>query len=233
MEQRSREDQVAFADPRTPSTALSFPTRAACVEISDQISLSAADELRKSALAMIAKIRETFDPQIKKADTLHSSLIAERKKFLDPLDRAVSILKKKIADYLYAQDQKRLEAERINALAEKKARQEAEKTIDKAHDLVEAGKPAQADAVIEKGFTKANEILAAAPVIPEKPVVQATFKPIWKFRIVDVNKIPRDYMMPDSTKIGIMVRAFKEEAAAKIPGIEVYPERSIADKSEK
>lgn len=230
MEQK-RNNAPIFKDPRETSTALTFPARADVMRIIDQPTLTMADALRKDAIAMIEKIRATFDPQIDRANALHKSLIAERKKFLDPLDRAVSILKRKIADYLYEQDQKRLEAARIKNLAEDNARREAEKTIDKARELAEAGKPARADAVIEKGFAKANEIIASAPDVPPPPVVQATYRETWEFEIVDLTLIPREYMIPDRTRIGGVVRAMKDQTS--IPGIRAFPKRSIADKSER
>ena len=48
----------------------------------------------------------------------------------------------------------------------------------------------------------------------------------WKFRVADASKIPREYMMPDLVKIGGVVRATR--GTMLIPGIEAYPENTIA-----
>jgi hypothetical protein len=45
----------------------------------------------------------------------------------------------------------------------------------------------------------------------------------WKFRILDENKIPRQYLMPNEVSIGYFVRETKK-AGEVIPGIEAYLE---------
>jgi hypothetical protein len=49
---------------------------------------------------------------------------------------------------------------------------------------------------------------------------------VWKYRITDVNLIPRDYMQPNETMIGQIVRAGKD--TTRIPGVEVYFEETLA-----
>lgn len=52
---------------------------------------------------------------------------------------------------------------------------------------------------------------------------------VWKVRITDPNKIPRDYMVVDMTKINNLLTSFKEEIVAgtfKVEGVEFYPETS-------
>ena len=50
-----------------------------------------------------------------------------------------------------------------------------------------------------------------------------SYRGIWKFRIIDEGKIPREYMIPDQIKIGQLVRALKQ--ATNIPGIEAYEDK--------
>ena len=78
---------------------------------------------------------------------------------------------------------------------------------------------------------EAAAIISAPTYVPavilEKTVPKMAGGPVYrtitKFRIVDVNLIPRVYMVPDEVKIGGVVRALKR--ATDIPGIEVYEER--------
>jgi hypothetical protein len=51
----------------------------------------------------------------------------------------------------------------------------------------------------------------------------------WKFRIVDANKIPNLFLIPDEVSIGQHVRLLKDKARAEssIPGIEVWSEDGI------
>lgn len=62
------------------------------------------------------------------------------------------------------------------------------------------------DAVVE-----ANEDALVKPVVSRK---------FWKFEIVDVDKVPREYMTPDLKAIGVVVRAKKDKAG--IPGVRAF-----------
>lgn len=228
---------TVFVDPRendVKTTALSFPARAGILEVVNQASLTIAEAFVKDARAMMEKIRETFNPQIDKANKLHKSLIAERDKFLDPLERAEKIVRPKIAQYLYEEDQKRLAAARAAQMAEEKARAIADKAVDKAHDLILKGEGAKADAAIEKGYAKTNAILSAVPPVPDAPVAESSVRTLWDFEIVNPALIPQEYTLPDKVKIGMIVRAEKnkELTEKRIPGIRVFTKQTIFLKSE-
>lgn len=78
----------------------------------------------------------------------------------------------------------------------------------------------------EEAATNVQEVRVKAAV----PVVAGIKARVnWKFRIVNPNKIVRDYLMPDEVKIGQMVRLVKDKAKAELecPGIEVYCEDGI------
>ena len=62
-------------------------------------------------------------------------------------------------------------------------------------------------------------------VKPNIPTVAGTVsRQNWKFRIVDANKIPHLFLMPDEVRIGRMVRDIKDKQKAEVecPGIEVW-----------
>ena len=63
--------------------------------------------------------------------------------------------------------------------------------------------------------------VTVAPNIPTMAGVPSR-RP-WKFRIIDANKIPRSYMMPNEVSIGSFVRENKK-AGEVIPGVEAYQE---------
>jgi hypothetical protein len=48
------------------------------------------------------------------------------------------------------------------------------------------------------------------------------YRQVWRFRIINEAIIPRDYLKPDETKIGGVVRSLKGKC--KIPGIQIYEE---------
>jgi hypothetical protein len=145
-------------------------------------------------------------------------------------------------------EQKRINAARIAeenrkaAIAQAEAdRKKREKEIAEAR---KAGELKAADAKklqkqAEEGAARAKEE-AERQVAIDSQVESVTVKPniptvagtrsmvLWKFRILDANRLPRQYMQPNEVKIGAEVRFIKDKAAAeaKIPGIEVYTEES-------
>ncbi len=134
-----------------------------------------------------------------------------------------------------AADERR-EQERI-AEEERKRRQKEIEEQRKAGELKAAEarrlqKQADEDAVRQKALAAEQEKDAAAnvPVIAVKPNITAVAgtasRRNWKFRIVDQNKIPRIYMMPNDVEIGRMVRGTqdKAKAEAQCPGVEVWSE---------
>jgi len=134
--------------------------------------------------------------------------------------------------------------------AEANAKAAAEKAALEAHNAavlaaLEAGNldaakeamaaPVEAVPVAAPVFVPPPRVLAAAvtPVyVPPPPMVKAEIEPpkidglsgrkVWKFRVTDAGKVPREYMSVDKTKIMAAVVIGKGET--KIPGVEVYQE---------
>jgi pyruvate/2-oxoglutarate dehydrogenase complex dihydrolipoamide acyltransferase (E2) component len=112
--------------------------------------------------------------------------------------------------------EKEIEAQRkageLNKREADRLKREAEEAARKAKEQAEAD--AKAQAAVAPVQVKPNT--AAAPGVSARMN--------WKFRIVDANKIPRTFLMPDEQAIGVKVRGMKDKAAteALIPGIEVY-----------
>ena len=49
---------------------------------------------------------------------------------------------------------------------------------------------------------------------------------VWRFTVIDEDKIPRKYLSPDLTKIGQLVRAMK--SATDIPGVQAFEDSIVA-----
>jgi uncharacterized membrane protein YqiK len=120
-----------------------------------------------------------------------------------------------------AEERKRQEAE---AKARELAQKEAEKLEKKAEKEAQKGNTAKA----EELKARAQETAAITPVIASsvESVKGISTKKIWKFRLVDENLIPRMYLIPNEKMLGEVARATKGEL--KIPGVEFYPEETIA-----
>lgn len=131
-------------------------------------------------------------------------------------------------------ERERLERQRL--AAEAKAREkEAELRRQAAEaDAAERAKiEAKMRAEAEKAAAKQAELDAraasvTAPVIHrEAPKVEGlSTRTVYKFRITDPAAIPREYLAIDEGKIRKVVQALK--ADARIPGVEVYAEESMA-----
>ncbi len=216
--------------PETRTKALAVPDQARAIVVRDQETLDAAKRFLHDVDALQAEIDETFDPQISQAHKLHKSLLAEKKKFSEPLERAKTIVGRKTADFLFEQETARKEAERQRLEAEEKAREVAEKAVDKAGKLEADGKERAAALVVNEAHNKVDEILSTAPEVPEELDTSGlTVREDWKFSIVNEALIPREYLCPDEKKIGRIVRALKDQA--NIPGIRAYAEKGVATRA--
>ena len=100
---------------------------------------------------------------------------------------------------------------------EKKLREEQEK---KAQVLADAGLADMAEAVQAAEV----EMPEAVEPIRSKPA-GITERTYWKFRVLNIEMIPTEYLMVDTVKINKVVSAMKEKTT--IPGIEVYSKKSM------
>lgn len=221
-------DELAGGDPRR--NALAAPKFALTLKVKDQPSLDVANEFLKSIKSLAARIAETFDPQISRAHELHKSLLAEKKKFTNPLDDAEKIVKRTIAGYLAEEDRKRREAEAERARIEAEARAEADKKLRAVEKAEAKGNFAKAEALAQEAVNVMEAKIEEAPVVPDAPVATGlSLRKVWKFRIKDAALLPREYLIPDEVKIGRVVRALKGDA--KIPGVSVYSEDDVSSRA--
>ncbi len=216
---------------KAKADALAIPDRIGTIVIRDQQGLDVLNGLLVEVDARLEYFSDLYDPQIAKANALHKSLLADKKKLTDPLERAKKAGRAKVAEYLYEEDQKRLAAERARQLAEEKAKREAEKAVDKAHELIQRGQDAKAEVIVDQATEKIEAIKAAAPAVPDKPVADFSLRETWEFEVTDASLVPRKYLIVDEVTIGKIVRAMKDQT--DIPGIRAYPKRSVASKAGK
>lgn len=209
--------------------ALMAPSQAREFLVRDQDELERANDFLKGLKILEAQIAETFDPQITRAHALHKSLLAEKRKFTDPLAVAERIIKPKIIAYLDEEDRKRREAESARLKAEAAATEIADEALKKAEALKEGGDMRGADAVINTAYDQAQEILDKAPDVPVAARAEGlSLSVVWKFAIINANALPREYLKPDEVKIGRIVRALKSQA--QIPGVRIWSEKTTVTK---
>lgn len=203
------------------SRTLSLPDQARKLQVIDRDSLERAASLLLIVKALRKELDDTFDTGIKKAHEAHKAAVALKKKYELPLATAEATIKPRIAAYHALKEQIRRDEE--NRLMEEARKRADEEKLSMAVRAETLGLQAQAEAIIDQP--------AFVPVVtlPKAEKIEGiSMRKTWKYRIIDVNLIPRDYMIADEKKIGGVVRAMGEQA--KIPGVEIYCETSVAGK---
>lgn len=199
------------------SEANELVTQCKTWSIVDTESYASAGNLWATAKQLREKISETFDPIIAKAWSAHKEAVAQKKRHDEPLAAAQTQIKQKMIAYDAEQERlRRAEQLRLELEAKQKAEQD---NLDLAAIMEKAGLKEEAEQVI-------SEPVRIEPVVLPKatPKIEGfKYRSNWTFKIKDESKIPREYMTPDVTKIGKIVRALKE--ATNIPGIETIEEK--------
>ena len=170
-------------------------------------------EKASEMLVMIKKCEKKLDEERKKRVAIPNQFVrkvnARAKEFLNPLLKLERDLKAKIRDYKI-----RLELERREM--EKKAEEERKRLQEQ---LDKEAKEKGIEPVKLPEIAMPNERLKVTTkngtVFERKD---------WTFKIVDFERIPREYLMVDSKKVNAAIRAGVRE----IPGIEIYQEVEIA-----
>jgi len=196
--------------------ALTVYEQAKAITVTDNLTMTQADDLVKSMRLVRKEIGLAFDPIIAKAFAAHKEAKAQKDRAELPLIQAEGYLKPQIKRYIDEQEYKRQEEEN-------RLRIEARK-VEEERRLAEA---VQLEA---EGFKEEAEATLTTPTPIIMPTVEKTtpkadmriYGKNWKFRIVDESKLPREYLIPDLIKIRGIVRALKEKCI--INGIQVYEE---------
>lgn len=198
----------------------------------DMITVSnAGSESEATRIAVDAKtlLKNLETKQAQTAGVLGTwarKLNAQFKPSSDSLDSVIKLLGKKVGDYKNALESARQAEIRANAAkieAEEK-RLEAEKK-EAAKEFLEKQQVAKAFGDAEAATLAAVEFkevlekknIHIPEVVDKKTSVSggtASVKPSWDFEVIDESLIPRNYLMPDLSKIRIAVKA-----EVDIPGV--------------
>lgn len=158
------------------------------------------DELKK-------RVMSKFEAPAEKLTALKASCEREMLAFKKRLDEERARQQRELQ--IKAQAEAKAERERLAVIA---AQKEAE------------GQTHVAEAIIEE----AAKVTAAVPVLAPVyiPSQEVSTKKLWKFKVVDVNKIPREFLIPNEKLLQSVATSSKE--SAKIEGVEFYFEETIS-----
>ena len=210
--------QIVPKEDEVTQEVATIEDQAKALKVIDAESYVAAGELWKSIKALRKKVADTFDDLIQAAHLAHKKAVEKKKMHDNPLDAAERIVKTAMSNYDLEQERiRKAEEDRLREI-ERKA--EEERRLQEAILLEADGQKEVAEAVMEAPVYVAPVVIPkATPKLQGGPVFQTR----WDFEIIDVNQIPRQYMIPDQVKIRQIVTALKSQA--NIPGVRAYEKR--------
>ena len=182
----------------------------------------AADEL-KSIKGKMKELDDRRKSITKPLDEAKARVMDLFRRPLELLGQAETVLKRAMLTFQQAQEKKRqaeeAEARRVAAAEQERLRREAEKA---------------AKAAEKKGNVEAAEQLRAnVPVVPVPTVAAEPVKvrgistrTIWKARVLDANKVPRQYLVVNEKMLNDVAQATKGQVA--VDGVEFYSEEVMA-----
>ena len=189
--------------------------------VSDNESRENMVAVGRSVKTIRAKIVEFFEESRRSAHKTWKAICANESTFTDRLDAVEKKAKRVVTKYDDEQDVIReRERARLQAIEDAKARKEQERLMKQAEKIQT---PERSEALMEEA---ANII---APVVQveekEKSKGESTRK-IWKSRVIDINKVPRVFMVVDEKALNAYAKATK--GVVPVEGIEFYQESSLA-----
>jgi len=217
----------------------------AVVAQAQQMTVIDADdyEMACSFLTLIAtrkkQVGETFDPIVQKAHSTWKEAIAQRAKFLDPLDMAEVNVKNKVTSWRMEEERKRRAEEyRLSVIAKQEAEARAQA---EAAALAASGDKELAKIVLEEAAAAPAPVIVAPSTVPKQEGIAKKTNWKWRYKQGEFEALTEmvkaaaadpkllGYLCFNESAVGATVRAQKD--ITQIPGIEVYPEESVSVRS--
>jgi len=231
--------EIAVIETAIVAPAKDLASQALAMRVANNQDRVSAAEAGRAIAAMVKRVHDSFDPIVDANFKAHKVAVAQRAAVLDPLESAKWHLAYAIGGYDQEMERQRLaEEQRLQNEQREREAQENARLRREAEDR----QLAEAEAALEIGDADLAEAIVSAPTLVElppsmpvivpsavQPVSGASTRTVWKFKIVDAAKIPREYLAVDEVKIGGVVRAMK--GATAIPGVQAYPEAVTAFRS--
>jgi len=112
---------------------------------------------------------------------------------------------------------------KLRAEAEEKARREQERLQKRAEAAAVKGQEEKAAQLEAQAATIVPAVVTITPNVPKVEGLKEA-RDVWKCEVLDASLVPRDYLMPDLTKISGVVRATK--GTVPIPGVRIWCEKA-------
>lgn len=190
--------------------------KAEALQVVDDLTLQEAARFGQEIKGFADQIEAYWKPEIDSAYKTHRGLCDKKNALVNPLKKAILILKDRIGRYQVEQQQKREEEERRReAEAREKERKLREKKEREAEEALDKGQEEKAEALLEE----AEEVyVAPKPVAAASKAEGVVTRYKYKVRrVVDIKLVPVEYLSVDISKVEKVKNALKE--GIEIPGI--------------
>ena len=180
-------------------------------EYADNLVILTEDDAKKvtNDLKIMSQLNKAVDDKRKEyvgpPNAYVDGINADFKLLSVPLAEANRVAREKWTAFKLEQERRAQEAEEVNRQAMEVARKQAE--LNHGEFTVE--------------ITPVE--VPAAPKITRADLVSGSLRDNWKYRIVDINLIPREYMMPDDAMLKSTAKTHHDKKA--VAGVEFYNDR--------
>jgi hypothetical protein len=151
----------------------------------------------------------------------------EFKKASEPLEKIERAVKMEMTKYHNTEAEKIRKAQEKEAEKQRKAWEAEQEKKRQEIEQSNLTKKAQKEAMKE---IKQEEFEAKPTITQDKTVKSdsgssVTFKTVWKFRVVNISKVPANFLKVDEVAIN---KAIRTGAIKQIDGLEIYEEKEVS-----
>ena len=191
-------------------------------EDDEQMVTDVISSIIKPALEESAKV---FKPLRQTAHAHHRAICAAHDAADAPWKKAESIARKALLDF-HAAQRKKQQAQQAKIAADMKRAAE-ELAAQQVMDKLDAGEDAdELINTISKG--EVQSLTKPPPLMPRKTSAkQSSVSITLKYKVTDITKVNRRFLMVDDAKITAEIRNSKKEAETTVGGIEIYEQDSL------
>ncbi len=191
---------------------------------------SGAISLMKLYVAFQKAVKEVWDPVCDSMNKAHKTATAGRKGQLEPFIEAEKTIKKKMDVYDLEQERlRKVEQAKLDKIAEderQRIQDEQDEKLAEALKMEAKGDTEGASELLEDAADLQEQLEVPAQVAEKStPKGGVTFINNWKFVVDDPHLIPREYCIPDQSKLNASAKA--TEGTAKIAGGHFVNDRTI------
>jgi len=197
------------------------------IVIKTQLDYEKASAISKGLRELKKTISSTFDPIVEKAHGTWKEAIAQKNKYLLPVENAQKIVDGKVTNYLLECEQIRRAAElKLQQEAEEKARKERERLEARAAKAEASGKTEKAEELKEQAAQVEAIVPTVAPVVNQ--AAGQSLRKRWYAEVVDFKALSDDYKLPNQSMLDGIAVATKGQAT--IAGIKMYEKVSLGQR---